>query len=37
MLRYLKAVQMMKRIIEDNNLVVMSTIARLRLRIRGDR
>lgn len=28
MLRYLKAVQMIKRIIEDNNLSVMSTIAR---------
>ncbi|KAK2466970.1 hypothetical protein APHAL10511_001228 [Amanita phalloides] len=28
MLRYLKAVQMMKQIINDNNLIVMSTIAR---------
>jgi thioredoxin-related protein len=28
MLRYLKAVQMMKQIIEENNLTVMSTIAR---------
>lgn len=28
MLRYLKAVQMMKKIIEENNLTVMSTIAR---------
>ena len=28
MLRYLKAVQMMKQIIEDNNLRVMSTVAR---------
>lgn len=28
MLRYLKAVQMMKQIIQDNNLTVMSTIAR---------
>ncbi|KAN0077056.1 putative oxidoreductase C terminal domain containing protein [Tylopilus felleus] len=28
MLRYLKATQMMKRIIEENNLVVMATIAR---------
>lgn len=28
MLRYLKAVQMMKKIIEDNNLTVMSTVAR---------
>ncbi|KAF9030772.1 putative oxidoreductase C terminal-domain-containing protein [Panaeolus papilionaceus] len=28
MLRYLKAVQMMKRILEDNNLSVMSTVAR---------
>jgi len=28
MLRYLKAVQMMKKIIEEENLTVMSTIAR---------
>lgn len=28
MLRYLKAVQMMKKIIEENNLTVMATIAR---------
>lgn len=28
MLRYLKAVQTMKKIIEDNNLTVMATIAR---------
>jgi len=28
MLRYLKAVQMMKQIIEENNLTVMFTIAR---------
>ena len=28
MLRYLKAVQMMKQIIEENNLTVMATIAR---------
>jgi hypothetical protein len=28
MLRYLKAVQMMKKIIADNNLTVMATIAR---------
>lgn len=28
MLRYLKAVQMMKQIIEENNLTVMCTIAR---------
>ena len=28
MLRYLKAVQMMKAIIEENNLMVMATIAR---------
>ncbi len=28
MLRYLKAVQMMKQIIHDNNLTVMATIAR---------
>ena len=28
MLRYLKAVQMMKKIIADNNLTVMCTIAR---------
>jgi hypothetical protein len=28
MLRYLKAVQMMKQIIEKNNLTVMTTIAR---------
>lgn len=28
MLRYLKAVQMMKQIIEENNLTVMTTIAR---------
>lgn len=28
MLRYLKAVQMMKQIINDNNLTVMATIAR---------
>lgn len=28
MLRYLRAVQMMKQIIEENNLIVMSTIAR---------
>ena len=28
MLRYLKATQMMKKIIEDNNLTVMATIAR---------
>jgi predicted dehydrogenase len=28
MLRYLKAVQMMKRIIQENKLAVMSTIAR---------
>lgn len=28
MLRYLKAVQMMKQVIEENNLTVMATIAR---------
>jgi hypothetical protein len=28
MLRYLKAVQFMKQVIEENNLTVMSTIAR---------
>lgn len=28
MLRYLRAVQMVKRIIEENNLTVMATIAR---------
>ena len=28
MLRYLRAVQMMKQIIEENNLTVMATIAR---------
>lgn len=28
MLRYLKGVQVMKKIIEDNNLTVMSTVAR---------
>lgn len=28
MLRYLKAVQMMKKIIEENNLTVMATVAR---------
>lgn len=28
MLRYLKAVQMMKHVIEENNLTVMATVAR---------
>jgi hypothetical protein len=28
MLRYLKAVQMMKQIIDENNLIVMATVAR---------